>query len=300
MKNTVDGVIGIGSNSTRMSICVSGHPYKIIDRGYALTRLFEGLDKENNLSKESIDRTVNAIISMYEQAHEEHFVKEFWIFATSALRDAQNKQDIIRPVFNYTGKMITIIPGQTEAYYSFVGAGAGVHSRYGVIDIGGGSTEVAIGEKAGPIQTISFQVGALRLLKKFPDMNFQNVHILLNYIQSMLPDKKGRSLSDIEYYIGVGGTFTTLRSLYEGGRFHKGQRRNFTKKQVFDQMKNLFLLTAEQREQYPHMPPGRGDITPYGLAILYTVMEYLSIAVVEIGRGGNLDGWLITHSIETG
>ncbi len=296
MKNYIDGVVGIGSNSTRMSLCVAGHPYKIIDRGYALTRLFEGLDDQKFLSKTSIDRTVTAILQMYDQAHSDYPINHFWIFATSALRDAKNKDEVIKRVFEGTGISIQIIPGQTEAYYSFIGAGAGIRTRYGVIDIGGGSTEVAVGHASKKIVTTSFQIGALRLMKEFPDMNFHHVGELLSHIGNVFAKQKKPAGIDVNRYIGVGGTFTTLRALYVGDHYFDKVKKHFSKEQVFEQMKNLFVLSPAQRENYPHMPKGRGDITPYGLAILYQMMEHLSLRSVEVGRGGNLDGWLITHS----
>lgn len=291
---SVDGVIAIGSNSTRMLISPSGRPLKIIDRGYALTRLFEGLNQQNTLSDESIERTTNAILQMYEDAHEKYTINRFWIFATSALRDAKNKEEITGKVAQLTGIKILIISGKEEAYYSFVGAGAGLKGKYGVIDIGGGSTEVAIGSDKTSPMTTSMQIGAMRLMKKYPAANLSTLRVMLEDIRSVLAKQKVASLEKVDHYVGVGGTFTTLRALYKKGTTTNRKQR-FSKKQVYDRMKDLFALSPLLRDEYPNMPKGRGDITPYGLAILYVLMDYLRIPYIEIGNKGNLDGWLIAH-----
>ncbi len=298
-KRVVDGVIGIGSNSTRMLVCPKGKPLRIIDRGYSLTRLFEGLDKGNQLSKESILRTIQAILHMHNDAYEKYYVNRFWIFATSALRDAINRNDIIQTIYQTTGKSITIISGEEEAYYSFIGAGAGTKGKYGVIDIGGGSTEIAYGSQLSYPKTSSLQLGAMRLLKKYPKATFQDLEGILEDVKNHLSIAKPIRLLKNTRWIGVGGTFTTLKSLFHKKGIYPPKKQIFYKDQVYVKMKDLFSLPVPQRELYPNMPKGRGDITPYGFVVLYVLMDELKIPYVEVGNKGNLDGWLIVHSKDT-
>ena len=137
------------------------------------------------------------------------------------------------------------------------------------------------------------QLGVMRLMKKFPDISVATLDNLLTHIYNILSSQSNFFPTGVENYIGVGGTFSTLEILY-----HKRKsfgRSFFTKKQVSEKMIDLFSLSVAERELYPHMPPGRGDITPYGFAILYMLMEFFSFSTVEVVRKGNLDGWLIAH-----
>ncbi|NLB90094.1 MAG: hypothetical protein GX786_02580 [Clostridiales bacterium] len=295
-KAKASAVIGLGSNSTRMLVCQSNNPNRIIDRGYALTRLFEGLDENRILSEKSIQKTLKAIIDMYSGANSKFDIHQFWIFATSALRDAKNKEEIVTPVYQRTGIEIDIITGEEEAYYSFLGAG--VHQKenqpYGVIDIGGGSTEIAAGTKKTKPKAISMQLGVMRLLKAYPQVDLGNVDDLLKEIyRIVLMHKDLLFTNKVDTFVGVGGTFSTLEMLYDQRKIRG--RSYFSKQQVYQKMVDLFSLSKEEREGYPFMPKGRGDITPYGFAILYTLMEVLSFSSVEVVRKGNLDGWLVAH-----
>ena len=143
-------VIGIGSNSVRCLVAEVGDGnFTCLWRDREGTRLFAGLDDSGKLSRESMDKTVAAVVRMASEIRYQG-VEELDIFATSAARDAENGEEFIQAVTQAAGRELQILSGREEAELSFLGASAAAKAeRCGVIDIGGGSTEIAIGTPKG-------------------------------------------------------------------------------------------------------------------------------------------------------
>ena len=160
-------VIGIGSNSVRsLLVDVSGGDFTRLLRDREGTRLFAGLDEKGNLSRDSMDKTVSAVRRMATEAAVRG-AERVEIFATSAARDAANGKAFMDAVEREAGSPLQIISGEEEAELSFFGASAAVQAeRCGVVDIGGGSTEIAIGTLAGIECAFSCQMGAVRLYQR--------------------------------------------------------------------------------------------------------------------------------------
>ncbi len=137
-------VIGIGSNSVRMLVAEAADgEIRRISRDRAGTRLFAGLDEAGNLSREAMASSCAAVKRMAESARSQG-AEKVHLFATSATRDAANNADFAALLKAETGLTLEICSGDEEAALSFFGATDGGDS--GVIDIGGGSTEIIIGQ----------------------------------------------------------------------------------------------------------------------------------------------------------
>ena len=156
-------VIGIGSNSVRCLLAETGEDgFTCLWRDREGTRLFAGLDERGNLSRESMDKTVAAVARMASEVRHQR-AEKLGVFATSAARDAANGEEFIRAVAEAAETEPQILPGNEEAELSFLGASAAVKDgRCGVVDIGGGSTEFAIGTREGIEASFSCQMGAVR------------------------------------------------------------------------------------------------------------------------------------------
>ena len=144
-------VIGVGSNSVRMLVAlVEEDGFTRLTRDREGTRLFAGLDEKGNLSPESMAKTAGAVERMAQSAGRIG-CDRIHVFATSASREARNGAAFLALLRQKTGTEPEIVTGEEEAVLSFLGAtevappGTG---RCGVIDIGGGSMELVIGEKA--------------------------------------------------------------------------------------------------------------------------------------------------------
>mgnify|MGYP000919314992 FL=1 len=159
-------VIGIGSNSVRMLVAEAADgEIRRISRDRAGTRLFAGLDEAGNLSREAMASSCAAVKRMADSARSQG-AEKVHLFATSATRDAANNADFAALLKAETGLTLEICSGDEEAALSFFGATDGGDS--GVIDIGGGSTEIIIGQGMNIRCSFSCQMGAVRLFQRIP------------------------------------------------------------------------------------------------------------------------------------
>ena len=163
-------VIGIGSNSVRALVAQNNEGvFERLYRDREGTRLFAGLDSRGMLKEESILKTAEAVHRMAVTAAEKG-AADLSIFATSAARDAVNGDDFLKAIEQAAGIPPVILSGEEEARLSFFGASRAVKDECfcGVIDIGGGSTEIVAGCGDDIECAFSCQMGAVRLFREIP------------------------------------------------------------------------------------------------------------------------------------
>ena len=291
-------VIGIGSNSVRSLLAeVGGSGFDRLWRDREGTRLFAGLDAAGNLNRDSMDKTISAVRRMASETRQQG-AEKLAIFATSAARDASNGREFMSAVEREAGAPVRIVSGEEEAELSFLGASAAVAAeRCGMIDIGGGSTEIAIGTPKGIECAFSCQMGAVRLYRR----------LLLERKEDMEPVEKAageildehlREYPELEIpdtWVGTGGTFTTLAAMVLGQPWT--DRTNvqgiaITGGEIRDIGEMLAGMKIEERKQLPGMQPSRADIVVHGICILLGVMERLGIGRIIVSEWGNLDGYI--------
>ena len=160
-----------GTNSTRLLVLEpreEDEPSEIA-RDMVITRLGKGVDETGRLDPVAIDRAVEAIARFSLRAQALH-VERIRVGATSAVRDAENREEFLARVRDATGIEPDVIDGQREAALSFLGGTRGLAPDLGpflLIDIGGGSTEFVIGrEPAVAERAISTQLGSVRLTEQ--------------------------------------------------------------------------------------------------------------------------------------
>ncbi len=290
-------VIGIGSNSVRSLLAdVSGADFQRLWRDREGTRLFAGLDGTGNLNRDAMDKTVSAVRRMASEVRQKG-AEELAIFATSAARDAANGQEFMEEVKQEAGVPLRIISGEEEAELSFLGASAALSAdRCGMIDIGGGSTEIAIGTRAGIECAFSCQMGAVRLYRRLrlehPD-DMKPVEVAAAEIL----DEHLRSFSELELpkaWVGTGGTFTTLAAMVLEqpwtDRTHV-HGTSITSTEIRDIGEKLAGMKVEERIKLPGLQPSRADIVVHGICILLGVMERLGMNRITVSEWGNLDGY---------
>ena len=242
------------------------------------TRLFAGLDEAGNLSPESMVKTVAAVGRMAESARKIGCA-ELHIFATSASRDARNGEDFLTMLRERTGVEPEIISGEEEAVLSFLGATEAAPAgtkACGVIDIGGGSTELVIGEGARIDLAVSCQMGAVRL-----------------FLEEKWNACPRTSVPGV--WIGTGGTFTALAALIRGIRwtdraFMHGTL--ITRNRIRETGEKLAGMPVADRLKLEGLQPSRADIVVHGICILLGVMDFLNIDGILVSEYGNLDGYL--------
>ena len=290
-------VIGIGSNSVRSLLAdVSGADFQRLWRDREGTRLFAGLDGTGNLNRDAMDKTVSAVRRMASEVRQKG-AEELAIFATSAARDAANGQEFMEEVKREAGVPLRIISGEEEAELSFLGASAALSAdRCGMIDIGGGSTEIAIGTRAGIECAFSCQMGAVRLYRRLrlehPDdmkpVEVATAEILDEHLRSF------RELELPKAWVGTGGTFTTLAAMVLEqpwtDRTHV-HGTSITSTEIRDIGEKLAGMKVEERIKLPGLQPSRADIVVHGICILLGVMERLGMNRITVSEWGNLDGY---------
>lgn len=180
-------VIGIGSNSVRMLVAEAADgEIRRISRDRAGTRLFAGLDEAGNLSREAMASSCAAVKRMADSARSQG-AEKVHLFATSATRDAANNADFAALLKAETGLTLEICSGDEEAALSFFGATDGGDS--GVIDIGGGSTEIIIGQGMNIRCSFSCQMGAVRLFQRIPIRDHGDLDAVEQIAADILADK---------------------------------------------------------------------------------------------------------------
>ena len=284
-------VIDMGTNSTRLAVAelVDGK-LQMVYTQVADTRLGEGMGAERIIRPVPLARNVEAV-QRFVQTAQLLGAYDVRITATSAVRDAVNKEAVQQAISNAVRIPMEILPGQVEAKLSYLGA-SGDFIQLGkplaVLDIGGGSTELVYPAEGG-VHGASVNLGAVRLLEH-PELRPQMDDILQGL-------KKDALQADCAL-IAVGGTNTCLMAMelgltrYDGTKIH-GQV--ISKERVDYWCNTLLHMTQEEREQIPGMKAKRADIMPYGVLILQKTMEMLDISQVIISDKGLVYGLLLSE-----
>lgn len=288
-------VIGIGSNSVRMLLAdiANGQGRRLL-RDREGTRLFAGLDAQGRLSGDSMTQTVAAVRRMAQSAREQG-AEDIRLFATSATRDAANQEEFAALLRLETGLSLEICTGAEEASLSFLGATDGDYC--GVVDIGGGSTEVVVGQGTRIDCAFSCQMGAVRLFRRLPIASAADVPAVCDLARQILEEEltlyPGLALP--EKWIGVGGTFTTLAAMVKGIPWTERTYMHgtlLTRADVRQWALRLADMPLSERLRLPGLQPHRADIVVHGICILLSVMERLGMPSIRVSEYGNLDGYL--------
>lgn len=293
-------VIGIGSNSVRMLEAeLADGKLTRLKRDRAGTRLFAGLDESNRLNGESMRKTANAVEGMVLTARLDG-MERTELFATSAARDAVNGEDFAKLLFDRTGLRLNILTGEEEARLSFLGATGGKEGTCGVIDIGGGSTELVIGSRGHVGRAVSCQIGAVRLYERIPVNAAEDIKKVVSATTEMIAADTAcwKSEKMPAEWFGTGGTFTALAAMAAGAHWLDRQRTEgmpLNRDDVGGIGRRLADMSVEERRRIESLQPGRADIVVHGIGILLGVMETLGITKIRVTEKGNLDGWLLAE-----
>ncbi len=294
----IAAVIGIGSNSVRSLLAdVSASGFTRVWRDREGTRLFAGLDAAGNLNRDCMDKTISAARRMASEARQQG-AEQLAVFATSAARDAANGAAFMAAVERETGIPLRIISGEEEAELSFLGASAAVKAeRCGIVDIGGGSTEIAVGTRQGIECAFSCQMGAVRLFRRLRIDRKEDMKPV-EVAAAQILDEHLRQHPDLELpetWVGTGGTFTTLAAMALGQTWTNRIRvhgTEITAGEIREFGEKLAGMKIEERKQLPGLQPGRADIVVHGICILLGVLERIGRDRITVSEWGNLDGYV--------
>jgi exopolyphosphatase/guanosine-5'-triphosphate,3'-diphosphate pyrophosphatase len=291
-------VLSIGTNSTRMLLADMGPQIPHIEAAETIgTRIGEGLGTEGELRSDAMARTLDALRDLRERLEGRY--EYLTCIATSALRRARNGDAFAASVAELTGAPLRVLTGEEEARASFEGAvdSASCEERVrAVVDVGGGSTEYAIGRHV-PDTVNSYEIGAVRLTEHFPalagkcgPMDAQTREAAHATAREAL--RAIALLPKVEEVLCVGGSATTALAVMAGG--DNGEKRDDLTR---DDLQRLFVqlcgMDLEARKRLPGMRPQRADILPAGIVILDVVLESAGLSRGRVAPGDLLLGVLL-------
>ncbi|HUH78935.1 MAG TPA: Ppx/GppA phosphatase family protein [Methanoregula sp.] len=300
--------LDIGTNSVRLLVVRlnPNHSYTILSRQKQQVRLGEGEFEEEEITPEAMDRAVMVCRKLGDLARS-FDTEEFVAVATSALREASNQNTLLHLLRMEAHLDVRVISGREEARLIYLGVAdaAPPGDRNALfIDIGGGSTEVAIGSAQEYQYLESFRLGAIRLSNLYLPRDFSGPVTPEQYgkIQEHIRNAIVHSLPEIRRHnpaLALGSSGTVM-NLYEIARkaSQKSTRADnpvLTYRDLKKVVGILCSLPLEERRNVPGINPERADIIVAGAAILDTFMEELSLDSVTITGRGLQDGLLADY-----
>jgi exopolyphosphatase/guanosine-5'-triphosphate,3'-diphosphate pyrophosphatase len=300
--------IDIGTNSVRILVVRlnPNHSYTILTRQKQQVRLGEGEFEDEEIKAEAMERLV-VVCRRFTDLARTFSTDEFVAVATSAMREATNQSEILHQLRQDAQIDVRVISGQEEARLIYLGVASGIHiedRQAFFIDIGGGSTEIAVGSDHTYQYLESFRLGAIRLSDMyFPSGSTGPVsvdqykrvqhHIRDTIIHSI---KKIRGIKPV-LAIGSSGTIMNLAEIAQKAIHHNGSNGDpvLSYKDLQKVIDLLRSLPLDQRRKVPGMNPERADIIIAGAAILDTFMKELGLdSILTTGRGLQ-DGLLVDY-----
>ncbi len=292
--------IDVGTNSVRLLVADSGAPLRILERHMTVTRLGAGVDAVGRLDDAALARTLDCIDGFARRARGLG-AERLRVAATSAVRDAADRDRFFTGVRDRTGVEAEVLTGAVEAATAFAGATGAVQGEppYLVLDIGGGSTELILGGDA-PDAATSRQLGCVRLTERClpsdPPTGGEVAQARAVADAELEAAAGVVAAGDARTLVGVAGTLTTLGALalglpaYEPDRIH-GTRMSYER--VVALTDELAAMTARQRAALGPMAPGREDVIVGGAIILERAMARFGFPAVLVSEADILDGLAI-------
>ena len=294
--------IDCGTNSIRLLISdidTATNTATDVVREMRIVRLGEGVDKTNAFLPSALDRTFKAV-DEYEKLLLKHNVEHVRFVATSATRDAQNKAMFIKGVIDRLRIVPEVIAGVEEAALSFDGATRSLRQKHTapflVIDLGGGSTELVIGDKE-PTGAYSMDVGCVRMTerhtpggnptKEQEEVIRTDVRNALKVAGTKVDWKKAQTV------VGVAGTITTVAAhvlnlkTYDPDVLHGAI---ITAEQISQTAQDFISLTPSQRGALPYMHEGRIEVITAGSIVLDEVVKGIGAKTLIASERDILDG----------
>ncbi|HEV8420176.1 MAG TPA: DUF501 domain-containing protein [Actinomycetota bacterium] len=292
--------VDLGTNSIRLLVARFAEGEAQLNqlaRDTVITRIGQGVDKTGQLAPEALRRTIRVLARFCRRARALG-AERIHLAATSAVRDASNRDDLAHAVEQLTGEPMEVLTGEAEAALAFLGATRSLDdpAPYLVVDIGGGSTEFVMGDRE-PSESVSAQIGSVRLTERYvltDPPTFEELEKLELAVTSVLHQVEDRiPVHDAVTLIGVAGTCTTIQAValglpeYDPEAIHRSVLSRDDAESVF---RLLADMTTEERRQIPVMPPGREDVIVAGAAILVTAMRRWGFSQALISENDMLDG----------
>jgi exopolyphosphatase/guanosine-5'-triphosphate,3'-diphosphate pyrophosphatase len=291
--------VDIGTNSVRLLVAeLEGSHLTTIDRRTQITRLGQGVNQTRRLDPDAIARTVD-VIRDYREAIAAHNATRVRVAATSASRDATNRDDFFDPVEKLLEVRPELLSGDEEARLEFSGATAGLTEPepYLVVDVGGGSTEFIVG--AGePDGLISIDVGCVRLTEQFlhsDPPSPEELSVAVSAVRDHLADvdRTVPAAGQAKTLIGTAGTVWTMGAIELGVDASDRARIDhfrLTRAAAEEIFRALATEPISRRRHNPGLEAGRVDVIVGGVIVVVSVLRHWRFDELLISEADILDG----------
>ncbi|MEU6366103.1 Ppx/GppA phosphatase family protein [Streptomyces sp. NPDC046931] len=277
-----------------------------LDRRMTIVRLGQGVDRTGRLAPEALERTF-AACREYAEIVKGYGAERLRFVATSASRDAENRDEFVRGVLDILGVEPEVISGDQEAEFSFTGATRELMGRehlarpYLVVDIGGGSTEFVVGEDHVRAAR-SVDIGCVRMTERHLVRNGvvgdppteEQIAAIRSDIEAALDEvERTVPLREAHTLVGLAGSVTTVSAIaqdlpeYDSARIHHSR---ISLDRVREITEWLLRSTHAERAAIPSMHPGRVDVIGAGALVLLAIMERIGAVEVVVSEHDILDG----------
>jgi len=290
-------VIDVGTNSAKMTVIESqnGVPGAILMDASEITRLGEGVDAARNLNATAVARTAE-VVGLFVDRARALGTSNISIVGTSALRDAANRSDFIDLVKSKTGIAIEVIDGEREASLAFAAVradpevAAKLHGQLLVFDIGGGSTELIVGEGLSPDKKVSLNMGAVRLTERFIKSDPPAPsEIALVTAECASQFETAAWIGAPSIAAGIGGTVVTIASVIHGSDFDDVEALHgltLSKHNVDAALLRFTSVSLAERRKITGLNPKRADVIICGTLILRGLLDACSVDAFTVSTRG--------------
>lgn len=297
----VVAAVDCGTNSTRLLVAVpeAGGRLRPLERLMTITRLGEGLGGTGRLHPDAVRRTLD-VVARYREVMDVHGVTDVRVTATSAARDASNRDALLGAVADALGAPVELLGGEEEGRLAFAGAAAELDPSDGpflVFDIGGGSTELAVGthEAEG---VVSVDMGCVRFTEAYLEHDpptAAELSAAISVAQAHLEDvvREQPATREARTAVGLAGTLSTVAAVeiglaaYDRDRIHHFR---LTRAAAEDVFRTLATESRSERISNPGLAEARADVIVGGCCILVSVMRFFDLAEVVVSEADLLDG----------
>ncbi|GGI03765.1 Ppx/GppA phosphatase family protein [Egicoccus halophilus] len=301
--STPRAAVDVGTNSVRL--LVSDADGRRLARELTITRLGTGVDRTGVLDDDALHRTLTTIAGYREQWVAAGVTDRVRIAATSAVRDAGDRDRFFDGVRELTGVDAEVLTGEQEAALTYAGVlGAlDVPTPAAVVDVGGGSTELVVGDVAGTVVgSVSLQLGCVRLaehhLVSDPPTLVEWRAARATVDERLAEADAGLSVQHADLggartLVAVAGTATTLAALHLDLPEYLEERIHATRiptPALLELTDRLARMTSAQRAALGPVQPGREDVLHGGALVLSRVAQRYGFADVVVSEADILDG----------
>ncbi|HYH28208.1 MAG TPA: DUF501 domain-containing protein [Actinomycetota bacterium] len=290
--------VDMGTNSIRLLIAEPrGEELRELARDMVITRLGLDVDRTGRFDPRALERTME-VLGWYARRASALGAEGIRVGATSAARDASNRDELLVRVREITGSEPEVLTGEREAALSFRGGTSGLEapSPFLTFDIGGGSTELALGTAAAEA-AVSVDLGSVRLTERVRPSD-PPTRADLGRMREEARVGIARAASRVPItgpatVVGLAGTTTTVQAIalglsrYDPQAIHRSVLRTSDAERVAEE---LAAMTTEQRRALPVMAAGREDVIVAGSMILVEILRAARAASCIVSETDILDG----------